>query len=96
MEYFTVHWYHMLGNDEPRTFYVEIDDDRFETRKVEIYDDGSFGMAGNDFAFGGTELGDQETPLIEEINGDTEFSASIITPGEFEAVWAKYRDYLQP
>lgn len=53
MEYFTVYWYHCCGNKEPRTFYSEIDDDRYETRKVEIYDDGSFSLAGNGFAFGG-------------------------------------------
>jgi len=95
MEYFTVYWYHSSGNEEPRTFYVEIGDDRFEVRKVEVYDDGSFSMAGDGFSFGGAELGDQPTPPIEEINGDTEFSANSITAAEFEAVWAKYRDYLQ-
>jgi len=95
MEYFTAHWYHLSGNDEPRTFYSEIDHKRFEQRKIEIFDDGSFGMAGNGFSFGGTDLGDVPIPSIEEINGDTEFSAGLITADEFEAVWAKYRDYLK-
>jgi len=95
MEYFTAYWYHTAGNEEPRTFYSEIDNNRFETRKIEIYEDGSFGMAGDDFSFGGTELGDMSVPPIEEIDGDTEFSASIISAEEFEAVWAKYRDYLK-
>lgn len=94
MEHFTVYWYHSCENEEPRTFYVEIGDDRFETRKVQIYDDGSFGMAGHSFSFGGAELGDQPAPPIEEINGDTEFSANIITAEEFETVWVKYQNYL--
>jgi len=95
MEYFTVHWFHSLGNEEPRIFYSEIGDDRYELKKIEVYDDGSFGMARGNFSFGGTELGDQPTPPLEEINGDTEFKAGTITPEEFEAVWAKYINYLE-
>ena len=95
MEYFTVYWFHSFDDEEPRIFYSEIGDDRYEVRKIEVYDDGSFGMAGSDFSFGGTELGEKPVPSLEEINGDTQFKADAITPGEFEALWVKYLNYLK-
>lgn len=95
MEYFTAYWYHSFDNEEPRIFYSEIDHNRYEIRKVEVYDDNSFGMAGDDFSFGGAELGEKPVPQLEEINGDTEFKADAITAEEFEAVWTKYINYLK-
>jgi len=49
MEYLKVSWLH--HEDEPVYLYSEIDPQRFESRKIEIYPDGSFGIACNIFIF---------------------------------------------
>lgn len=95
MEYFKATWFHYF-EDEPGTFYTELDDNRFETRKIEVFKDGSFGMASQAFSFGGCKLADQSLPGIEEINGDTQFMAAVITKDEFEKTWFNYANYLRP
>jgi len=37
--------WHDSPEDSPVEFYSELDDDRFETRKVEVFKDGSLGFA---------------------------------------------------
>ncbi|WP_421996326.1 DUF6881 domain-containing protein [Reyranella sp.] len=43
MKYIKVRWRHCLPN-EPVTLYSEIDEDRWERRKVYVFADGSFGF----------------------------------------------------
>lgn len=93
MEYLKVYWIHNF-DDEPILFYSEIDDDRNETRKVEIYRDKSFGLASIDIEFGGTALGEIPVPNIEEIREDAEFDPYYITQEEFDSVWLECMGYL--
>lgn len=44
MQYVRVRWIHSLPG-EPVTLLSELDDDRFEVRKLEIFHDGSTGRA---------------------------------------------------
>lgn len=47
MEYIKVRWIHD-HEDEPILLYSELDHDRFELRKVEVYEDGSAGWASSE------------------------------------------------
>lgn len=80
--------------DEPQILYHEIDESGFESRKIEIYKDESFGLASTSFSFGGTELSEEVLPQIEEINTDSQFKAHIIEKKEFDETWEYYNMFL--
>jgi len=86
MKYLKCEWIHNFI-DEPSLFYSELDDARYETRKIEIYKDGRIGYAYDDIEFGGSRLSECAVPVIEEINKDPEFVACEMTADEFNAVW---------
>jgi hypothetical protein len=65
----------------------ELDDHRWETRKVEIFADGSKGHAMKGQESGGTRLGLVPLPPLDEIAADPQFLPEEITEEEFEAVW---------
>ena len=89
MKYFFARWLHDFM-DEPTSFYSEIDEHRYEVRKIEIYRDGRFGIATQEFQYGETELGDQAIPSLAEINEDPKFEAHEISREEFEQEWLHY------
>lgn len=92
MKYILVIWMHHFEN-EPILLYSELDDSRFETRKVEIFRDGKKGYASENEEFGSTRLGSEPVPPITEIAMDSEFDPKEITREEFEKVWAdRYPD----
>lgn len=74
----------------PILIFSEIDDDRNETRKIEIYKDKSIGYAYEDVEYGPTGL--SELPLLEidEINEDDGLEAEEISSELFERAWTKY------
>jgi Domain of unknown function (DUF6881) len=90
MQYLRVRWKHH-DSDEPVLLYSELGDDRYETRKVEVYADGSAGFAGPGEEVGTTWLGDQPVPPLDEINADAQFEGVEIDAAEFERVWAQRR-----
>lgn len=94
MEYLKVIWLHSF-EDEPILLYSEIDDKRFETRKIEIYKDDSFGLAMQSYEFGGTFLGIEPVPFSDEIKKDTQFIPALISKEEFESVWDEYISLLR-
>lgn len=89
-----VSWIHDF-DDEPILFYSELDEARNEVRKIEIYQDGSFGLASEDFDFGGALLSEVPVPSIDEVSRDTQFIAKLITKDEFEEVWLEYANFLR-
>lgn len=91
MSYIKVLWKHQLA-DEPIAIYCELDDERKEVRKLEVFRDGRHGYATVDEEIGGTRLGWESTPPLEEIASDPQFEPAEITRDEFEQVWAKRRD----
>jgi hypothetical protein len=93
MEYLKVSWIHDL-KDEPILLYSEIDENRFEVRKIEIYKDDSFGLAMSAYNFGGTLLGLEPLPDISEIANDSQFIPQNISKDEFEEVWLEYTSLL--
>lgn len=82
-------WHHELA-DEPVELYSELDSERWELRKVEVYRGGRGGVAGPGIQTGDTRLGDAPCPPLEEIATAPEFEPRAITKEEFEAVWQRY------
>lgn len=85
-QYMKVFWKHNLA-DEPVCLYSELDDDRWETRKVEVFADGTNGYACRDEERTGTKLSIERLPTLEEIAEDPQFVPFVIERGEFERVW---------
>ncbi len=88
MEYIKIKWIHE-SKDFPIDLYSEIDSDRFEVRKVEVFPDGSLGYADAKDSSKDTKLGDVAMPPLDKLNSDPEFKASVISKDEFEEIWLK-------
>ncbi|MBO3746172.1 hypothetical protein J5X84_08870 [Streptosporangiaceae bacterium NEAU-GS5] len=86
MWYMKVHWLHEFP-EEPTTLYSEIDDDGYETRKVEIFRDDTMTYADEGRTTGTTLLGEKPIPPLEEIRCQVEFTPNRITAEEFESIW---------
>jgi len=86
MTYILVRWLQQFA-DEPILLYSELDSDRYETRKVEIFRGGRVGLAGEGLEFGGSVLGVVPVPSFAEINDSQEFVPQEISPDEFDAIW---------
>jgi hypothetical protein len=84
--YMKVIWKHDLP-DEPVLLYSEVDDDRWEKRKVEIFRAGPPGYADRTRSTGSTGLGLVQVPDLSEISADPEFEATEVSREEFERVW---------
>jgi hypothetical protein len=95
MRYQRVRWQHTY-TDEPVDLYSESDDEGWETRKVEVFADGSMTLADDQTSTGNTFLAEVPMPAMEEIARDPQFQPSPITREEFEVVWQKARAARQP
>lgn len=88
MRYLLVRWNHS-SDSYPVLLYSELDEERNEVRKVEVYRDGRKGYASREGASGGTRLGQEPLPPLAEIAAESEFEPAEVTPEEFERVWAE-------
>jgi hypothetical protein len=88
MIYFKTTWRHDSDND-PVLIYCELNDARWELRKVEVYRDGRMGFANEKEEYLGTMLALRQDPPIEEIAAQPDFEPSVISADEFDAVWSK-------
>lgn len=88
MVYLKVKWKHANPN-EPVLLYSELDRERWEVRKVEIFPDGRMGYAGPENAVGGTGLGLVPVPPRKQIAEEPQFEPEAISKAEFDKVWAK-------
>lgn len=88
MTYIKVFWKHTY-DDEPVLLYSELDENRDEIRKVEIYRDGMMGYACEDISINGSFLSECEIPELIVINEDTQFEGIEIQKDEFEMIWEK-------
>lgn len=86
MQYIAVRWIHSESED-PIELFCELDHDRFEVRKVEVYGDGRIDFACAEMETGDTRLGECEVPPLKEIAADPEFEPREISAAEFEAIW---------
>jgi len=94
MSFIRVHWKHSIPS-EPVLLYSELDKNRFEIRKLEIWADGHCGYADSNEEFGDTRLGAVTTPPLSEIAKQREFEPSEIVGQEFESVWARRKSSLR-
>ena len=70
--------------DEPTLLYSELDDERWECRKVEIFADGRTGYADRHQE---SILGSVPVPSLAEITADLQFDPIEVSKEEFESVW---------
>lgn len=85
--YFRCKW--ITDNENyPIQIISEIDDDRYETRKIEVYSSGNLGYAYDDVEYNGTALGDVPVPEFSKINSDPQFELQEISKEEFEILWS--------
>jgi hypothetical protein len=89
MKYLLVKWKHTNPReaDEPILLYSEIDDARWERRKVYIFRDGPPGYASMTKAKRGVMLGFEPVPSLHKIAKDPVFEPVEITREDFEKVW---------
>ena len=88
-KYIGAEWFHGFKN-EPRFLYSELDDERYETRKIEVFEDGrTVKVSRDDPESGSTILADQPLPSLDEINAGEDFHAREISASEFEEVWRR-------
>ncbi|MGW9044560.1 DUF6881 domain-containing protein [Streptomyces lydicus] len=87
MQYWKVSWQHDF-KAEPVTLFSEIGEDGYERRKVQEYREGR--LLRTDGSDETAEIGLSEIPVggIDDVAAQPEFSAFVITEGDFEAVWA--------
>lgn len=84
--YIRVRWLHS-SPDDPVDLWSELDPDREEVRKVEIWADGRVGYASGAGEVGGTRLGEVPVPPLSEINLDPQFQAKTVARADFESCW---------
>ena len=89
MQYIKVEWLHSNPED-PVELYSEIDEERWELRKVEVFRDGRAGVASQLEEHGTTRLSIEPLPTIEEIAADQQFRPVEISRNVFEEVWATH------
>ena len=94
MYYIKVLWNHG-ATDEPVWLYSEINDDCWETRKVEVFADGSMGFADITEVKGGSMLSIEPFPKTAEIAEDPQFVPIEISKAEFEDVWIGRREKVR-
>jgi hypothetical protein len=82
-----VKWIHAYP-DQPVLIYSELDHERWELRKVEIFSDGRIWYADAEVEVGDTGLGQMPLPSVEEIAADPQFVPEVISKAEFEKIWA--------
>jgi hypothetical protein len=66
MTYIRVKWHHNLS-EEPILLFSELDAQRFETRKVEVFRDGRQAYASEAKEYGGSFLDEKPTPDLKRL-----------------------------
>ena len=88
--YLHIHW-KKPGPGEPSHSFSELDNERLELRKVDIFPNGTRGFAEGEEEHGGSILGSLPVPPLAELAGDPAFEASEIKVEEFQRQWLKRR-----
>ena len=81
-------WDHDFDND-PVELWSELDEHRFELRKLEYFRDGTVGYADRTESSSRTQLGDQPVPGNAEILSTGEFEELEVSEASFEERWKK-------
>jgi hypothetical protein len=85
--YIRVNWNHQ-HTDEPVILLSELDENRLEVRKIEVFRDGRCGFAAAEESRAGTRLGIEPVPSLSEIALDPQFEPFEISKDAFETAWS--------
>jgi uncharacterized protein DUF6881 len=83
-----VRWHHS-SVEHPVMLYSELDETRWEVRKVDLFADGRLSYADARTSTGDTRLGEAAVPLLEEIAASSELEPAEIGRAEFEEIWER-------
>jgi hypothetical protein len=86
VDHLKVVWHHDSPED-PVLLYSELDGERREVRKVEVYADGCMDRADANSQTGTTWLSVEPIIPLDEICAQPQFAPESISAIEFEAVW---------
>ncbi|WP_027709901.1 DUF6881 domain-containing protein [Zooshikella ganghwensis] len=86
MNYIKARWLHS-DKDYPYLIYSEFSEDRYETRKVEVFYNNEYGFASEYKHTAKTRLGLAPIPSIQELQSNPEFEVGILTKEQFENIW---------
>lgn len=86
MSYIKVKWLHQ-NPDEPTVLYSELDEARWEKRKIDLFADGTACIATEEDSFGGPGLSTLAIPPLQEIAADPQFQPEEISEAEFVEAW---------
>ena len=75
--------------ERPVLTYSELDDERYELRRVEIFLDGRMRCAGPEAEVGPDGLSETPFPSFEKIAANPVFEPEVISKAEFEKIWAR-------
>ncbi len=78
------------NEEDPVDSFSELDDQRKEVRKIELFRNGRVGYATGSQEMGGARLGTTPIPEAGEMASDPAFAARAIEAPEFEAVWRRF------
>ncbi|GAB2833460.1 hypothetical protein GCM10022221_35440 [Actinocorallia aurea] len=84
--YLKLIWHHEF-TDEPTWLYSELDENRYEVRKVEVFKDGRRFFADSQNSSGNSMLGEIPAPSLVDLADEPEFTPSEISRAEFEVEW---------
>ena len=90
MEYIQLEWFHDMKT-EPYIIYSEINDMRYEVRKIEVFKDGTYIKCSEEMVDSKIELADIPFPAdLNEINSDKQFCAKYhFFTKEWWQIWKK-------
>jgi hypothetical protein len=81
-------WKH-TDPEEAVTLFSELDEERREVRRVEVFADGRIGYANERGSFGRTHLAERPISTLDELAAIPEFEPSEITRAEFDEIFEK-------
>lgn len=89
MNYIDVAW-ETAEIADPYRLVSELDEHRFETRKLEFFRSGAVGSASSSHATTNTQLGSEAVPQLQEISADPRFSGTEVPEMAFELLWTQH------
>jgi hypothetical protein len=91
VKYVKTSWRHDF-DDEPVLIYSELDEDGYESRKVEVFRDGRSEWSDENHQTDDIGLSEIPFPGADEIAAHPEFDVEEIALTEFERVWGESQD----
>jgi hypothetical protein len=88
MKYVHIQWNHELP-DAPTDVYSELDADRMEVRKIEMFNNQSIGFAEAGRSTENTSLRPTPLPYVSVLNQDPKAMARDLDWHEFDDLWEK-------